>query len=70
MQVNALMNAIVANRKQLFDLVGALESQTSSEIDVGRLEEIVDCNYDGRESVTHDEAQNILMYASRCKSTA
>lgn len=67
MSTTELLSALAANRKQFFDLVEAVERQADCDIDEPQLQGEIDANYAGRERLTRDEANDLLMKASRPK---
>lgn len=65
MNVNALMSAIAANRKQFFDLVEAVENQTGGKIDETELQATIDAEFAGCDSISDEQAESLLMLVSR-----
>lgn len=65
MSVTELMSSLVAARKRWFDLIESLEKEASCDVDEAELEAAMDCEYDGRESLTTEEANTLLMQVSR-----
>lgn len=60
--------ALAANRKAFFDLIELVEQETGCEIDELALTAEIDSNYPGRDSLTEEEARDLLMKVSRLKS--
>lgn len=67
MRVTELMSGLAAARKRWFDLIESLEKEASCQVDEAELEAAIDCDYDGRETVTDEEANALLMQVSRRK---
>ena len=64
MRATALLSAMAANRKALFELVEALEREAACEIDVQRLSALIDAHYSGRAQLTNQEARLLLLAVS------
>jgi hypothetical protein len=62
-----VFSALAANRKQFFELIAAAERQFNCDIDERGLVAEIDSNYDGRNSLTVDEARDLLMKVSKPK---
>jgi hypothetical protein len=62
-----LLSALVANRKDFFDLVTTLEAESFCSIDALELQGLIDANYAGRDSLTTEEARALLMQACRAR---
>lgn len=62
--------ALVANRKQFFDLIETAERQYNVNIDELALESEIDSVYPNRNSLTNQEAQDLLRKVSRPKPPA
>lgn len=60
-----LLSAVAANRKQFFELVEAIERECSCTIDDMELQAALDSQYDGRMTLTTEEARSLLMEVSR-----
>jgi hypothetical protein len=65
MSTAELMSALAANRKQFFDLLEALERECSCTIDEMELQAALDSKFDGRTTLTTEEARELLMEVSR-----
>jgi hypothetical protein len=63
-----VFSALAANRKQFFELIAAAERQFNCDIDERGLVAEIDSNYDGRNSLTVDEARDLLMKVSKPRS--
>ncbi len=60
--------ALAANRKQFFDLIEIAEREFNREIDEVALAAEIDSNYPNRDSLTEQEARDLLMKVSRPKT--
>lgn len=65
---SGLLSSVAANRKNLFDLVAAIEREHHCEIDVRKLEAIIDSDYAGRDELSEAEAGRILLEVSTTKA--
>jgi hypothetical protein len=63
-RATALLSSMTGNRKAFFDLVEALEREASCEIDVVRLQGLIDAHYSGRAAITTAEARLLLLAVS------
>lgn len=61
MRTTDLISALAANRKQFFDLVEAIERESSCVIDTIVLEGKLDSDYAGRVRLSNDEATCLLL---------
>lgn len=63
--ITSLLSAVAANRKAFFELVTALEQAAQCSIDEDALIEVIDADFDSRDTLTLEEAKTILMNVAR-----
>lgn len=65
--VASLLSTVARNRKELFDLVAAIEQAGHCEIDVEAMQAVIDDEFDGRLELTETEAQYVLLMVAKPK---
>ena len=65
--ITELMSALAANRKRWFELIDSVEQDASCSVDETELEAAIDSDYSGRDKLTAEEANNLLMQVARRK---